>query len=59
MWEYKTVAFQTFAWMGMMKNGEIDAMLNGLGKENWELISSDGASLPKFVIYTFKRPLNQ
>jgi len=57
MWEYKTVIFKTSSWTGKMDVEEVDSKLNELGKENWELVISDGASLSKYLMYTFKRPL--
>ena len=59
MWEYKTVIFKTSYWTGKMNTDELDAALNELGRQNWELTNSDGTSLSNYLMYTFKRPIDR
>jgi hypothetical protein len=63
-WNYKTVAVEVAGgqwWVGgKPEPAAIDAMLNEMGSQEWELVAvmdtnqSGGAT--RFMVYTFKRP---
>lgn len=59
-WEYKTLKLATTGWMGgKLDEVKLDAMLNDLGSQGWELVSAldtnqcDGQT--RDVIVIFKR----
>lgn len=61
-WEYKTVKVETHGFRGgILETDEFDELLNRMGQEGWELVStfgtnrSDGVS--REAIAVFKRPL--
>lgn len=62
-WEYKTVKVETHGFRGgILDTDEFDGVLNCLGQEGWELVSTfdtnmnDGVS--REAIAVFKRPLD-
>ena len=62
-WEYKTIAFELSGgqWTvgGKPDTAAIDASLNKMGAEGWELLSvmdtNQGGGATRFMVYTFKR----
>jgi hypothetical protein len=62
-WEYKTIKLSTSGFLGgNLDTGAFDNLLNGLGRDGWELVSafdtnqSYGAS--RDVVAVFKRPVS-
>ena len=60
-WEYRTARFEIGGWVGPKVDvAHVDASLNALGDEGWELVSaldlagSDGKS--RALLALFKRP---
>ena len=60
-WEYRSVRLDVGGWVGPKVDlGELDATLNALGAEGWELVSaldlsqSDGKTAA--LVALFKRP---
>ena len=59
-WEYKTVTLGTGGFMGgKFESKTLDAMLNELGRDGWEMVSafdtSQGAGMPREIVAIFKR----
>lgn len=59
-WEYKVVDFQSGGFMGgLLNTAEIEAKLNELGKDGWELVSSystnAGYGATRKLVYTLKK----
>ena len=61
MWEYKTIKMETTGWLGgKFSAAELDAMLNELGSQDWELAAAfdtnqtEGAT--RYIVVIFKRP---
>ena len=60
-WEYKTVKFAASGFMGgNVDSEEVDATLNELGHDGWELVagfdSNSEGGRTRDVIMVFKRP---
>ncbi len=62
MWEYKTIKLATtgFWAQGVLNEVELDAMLNEMGMQNWELVAAfdtnQGGGGTRDVVVIFKRP---
>ena len=40
-WEYKTIKLATTGWSGgKLDTADFESLLNGLGREGWELVST-------------------
>ena len=50
-WEYKIVEDSDASWT------QITKMLNDLGSQGWELVSTKGKKPGKLKVFYFKRPL--
>jgi hypothetical protein len=60
-WEYKTITLKTGGFMGGdFETGDLDRMLNKLGRDGWELTSafdtSQGAGKSRDIVVLLKRP---
>ena len=58
-WEYKTIAIKPKSiWSGAFQdNDAMDKILNELGKEGWELVSTFFNSSNFQIVSIFKRPI--
>ncbi len=61
MWEYKTIKLETSGWLGgKFSAAELDAMLNGLGSQDWELAAALDTNKAygetRDIVVIFKRP---
>ena len=60
MWEYKTIKLAaTGFWGGGHVDAKLDALLNNLGAENWELASAfdtNNLGSTSDIMVIFKRP---
>ncbi len=60
-WEYRTVKLRPQGfWGGVVDEAQLDAVMNGLGRDGWELATSfvthEGYGRTRDVIMVFKRP---
>jgi len=60
-WEYKTVKLRTKGfWGGTLDESRLDAMMNELGREGWELAAgfptTESYGRTRDVVVIFKRP---
>jgi hypothetical protein len=60
-WEYATVKVRAKGfWGGEVNEIEIDALLNRMGEDGWELATTAAANgsygITKYLVFTFKRP---
>ena len=63
-WEYKTLKLNVEGWFGpKFKEEEVDAQLNGMGYDGWELVSAfdtnAGYGATRDLVLLFKRPLDR
>lgn len=61
-WEYKTVQFAAKGFLGgKLDSGQIEAHMNSLGAEGWELVTAFdtnyGQGATRDVLIIFKRPV--
>jgi hypothetical protein len=60
-WEYKTVKVRPQGFFGgIVDEAQLDAVLNGLGRDEWELTTSfathEGYGRTRDVVLMFKKP---
>lgn len=60
-WEYKTIKVRpTGFWGGTVDEAQVDAVINGLGRDGWELATTfathEGYGRTRDVVLIFKRP---
>ena len=61
-WEYRTVKLEAKGWLmgGRVDEGQLDNMLNELGRSGWELVSAFDTNMnqgqTRDVLVIFKRP---
>jgi len=60
-WEYKTITLATKGfWGGKLDVGKLDAFMNNLGADGWELVTgfdtNKGYGETRDVVVLFKRP---
>ena len=60
-WEYKTIRFRPAGfWGGQVDESQLDAVINGLGRDGWELATSfatnEAYGRTRDAVLIFKRP---
>ena len=60
-WEYRVIKESTAGWFTVdLDDDSLETMLDDLGREGWELVSSTGVTVngyTKHLVLTLKRPI--